>query len=58
MTRIPMSASEAQGRPSSEKMQQDQLQCVNGLDKKVKSFYRSKDVMVVNQHKKRVSFVL
>ena len=59
MSRIPMSASLGAGKkPDKEELQQDQLNCVSGLDKKVKSFYKSKEVMVVNQHKKRVSSLL
>lgn len=61
MARVPMSADpKALGAagPDGRKLVQDELQCVNGIDKKVKSFYRSKHTMVVNQHKKRVSSVL
>lgn len=60
MTRIAMSASGKglSGGLKKDEMLQDQLDCVNGLDDKVKSFYRSKSVIAVNQHKKTVSQIV
>lgn len=61
MTRIPMSSSSSSASASSDSplnglgLLQDQMDCVNGKDEKVKSFYRSKSVITVNQHKKTVS---
>lgn len=51
ITRVPMSAS---SRPSGQGLVQDEYTCVNGVDKRVKSFYRSSTVMTANQHKKTV----
>lgn len=58
MTRIPMSAEVTHGKPDPSKLIQDELQCVHGSDRKVKSFYRAKTVMTANQHKKTVGFLI
>lgn len=57
MTRIPMSSSIASSGGGLHELElvQNQMDCINGKDEKVKSFYRSKTVIAVNQHKKTVS---
>jgi hypothetical protein len=55
MMRVPMSAmATTDGNAANTELIQDQLTCVNGLDKKVKSMYKSQTVLAVNQHKKTV----
>lgn len=54
MSRIPMSSGKKMNRLDEDVLYQDQLDCVNGMDDKVKSFYKSKTVLAVNQHKKIV----
>lgn len=55
MTRIPISTIMEKGiTPNENSLYQDQLDCINGKDDKVKTFYKSKTVIAVNQHKKTV----
>jgi hypothetical protein len=57
MTRVPMSAQSSHGPPSKDNLVQSELTCVNGADKRVKSFYKANTVMTANQHKKTVSLL-
>lgn len=54
MKRIPISNKRSHGKPNKNNLIQDELTCVNGLDERVKSFYRSNTVMTANQHKRTV----
>ena len=55
MSRIPMSSASNE-KLDDERLLQDQMECVSGVhDDKVKSLYKSKSVIAVNQHRKTVS---